>query len=120
MEDVHLRGIAKLAQKLDGIPEGDGTMLDNTLIVYMSCAGGDHHGGLADWPVVLLGGMAGKLKMGRYLEYPKYQEAGHRTISNLYLSFMHAAGMPAPESFGQPDSNLKHLNLNGPLAELMV
>jgi hypothetical protein len=27
------------------VPEGNGTMLDNTLIVYMSCNGGDHHGG---------------------------------------------------------------------------
>ena len=120
VEEVHLKGIASLAKKLDSMPEGDGTMLDNTLIVYMSCAGGDHHGGQADWPFLLLGGMADKLKMGRYLQYPKYQEGGHRTIGNLYLSLMHAAGMEAPETFGQPDSNLKGLDLNGPLAELMA
>ncbi|MDF1713142.1 MAG: DUF1552 domain-containing protein [Akkermansiaceae bacterium] len=120
VEKLHLAGIAELAQKLDGMPEGDGTMLDNTLIVYMSCAGGDHHGGQADWPFLLLGGMAGKLKMGRYLEFPKYRESGHRTIGNLYLSFMHAAGIKPPETFGQTDSNLKDLNLAGPLAELMA
>ena len=120
VESVHLEGMLSMARKLDRMPEGNGTMLDNTLIVYMSCAGGDHHGGQADWPFVLLGGMGGKLKMGRYLEFPKYREAGHRTIANLYLSFMHAAGMPAPETFGQPDSNLKHLDLTGPLAELMA
>ncbi|HIK94960.1 MAG TPA: hypothetical protein EYG03_23695 [Planctomycetes bacterium] len=77
-------------------------MLDNTLIVYLSCASGDHHGGQADWTFILLGGMAGKLKMGRYMEYPKYQEKGHRTIANLYPSLMHAAGMEAAESFGLP------------------
>ncbi len=81
---------------------------------------GDHHGGQSDWPFLLLGGMANKLKMGRYIEYPKYREGGHRTIANLYLSFMHAAGMPAPDTFGQLDSNLKDLDLTGPLAELMV
>jgi hypothetical protein len=102
------------------IPEGNGTMLDNTLIVYMSCNGGDHHGGQADWPFVLVGGMANKLKMGRYLEYPKYQEKGHRTIANLYLSMMQAAGMETAKTFGQLDTNLKDLDVTGPLAELMV
>jgi len=120
VEKLHLKGVAEMARKLDSIPEGNGTMLDNTLIVYMSCSGGDHHGGQSDWPFLLLGGMANKLKMGRYIEYPKYREGGHRTIANLYLSFMHAAGMPAPETFGQLDSNLKDLDLTGPLAELMV
>ena len=120
IEKVHLNQIAKMAEKFDSIPEGNGSMLDNTLIVYMSCAGGDHHGGQADWPFLLLGGLAGKLRMGRYIEYPKYQENGHRTIANLYLSFMHAAGMEVPDTFGQLDSNLKHLDLSGPLTELIV
>lgn len=120
VEELHLGGIASLAEKLDAMPEGDGTMLDNTLIVYMSCAGGDHHGGQADWPFLLLGGMAGKLKMGRYLEFPKYRESGHRTIGNLYLSFMQAAGVKPPKTFGQTDSNLKDLDVTGPLAELMA
>ena len=120
VEKLHLAGIAELAKKLDAMPEGDGSMLDNTLIVYMSCAGGDHHGGQADWPFLLLGGMAGKLKMGRYLEFPKYRESGHRTIGNLYLSFMEAAGIRPPETFGQTDSNLKDLDVTGPLAELMA
>jgi len=52
----------------------------------MSCAGGDHHGGQTDWRFVLVGGMANKLRMGRYIEYPKYRETGHSTITDLYLS----------------------------------
>ena len=120
VERLHLDGIAEMAGKLDGIPEGDGTMLDHTLIVYMSCSGGDHHGGQADWPFLLVGGSSGRLRMGRYLEFPKYREEGHRTIGNLYLSFMKAAGMDPPVSFGQPDSNLKGLDLAGPLSELMA
>ncbi|MBB23386.1 MAG: hypothetical protein CMN04_10970 [Roseibacillus sp.] len=120
VERLHLDGIAEMAGKLDGIPEGDGTMLDHTLIVYMSCSGGDHHGGQADWPFLLVGGSSGRLRMGRYMEFPKYREEGHRTIGNLYLSFMKAAGMNPPVSFGQPDSNLKDLDLAGPLSELMA
>ena len=120
VEQLHLEGIAGMAEKLDRVPEGDGTMLDNTLIVYLSCSGGDHHGGQADWPFLLLGGMADKLRMGRYLEFPKYREQGHRTIGNLYLSFMQAAGIQPPDSFGQPDANLKDLDLTGTLSELMA
>ena len=95
-------------------------MLDNTLIVYLSCSGGAHHDGQKDWPFVLVGGMAKKLKMGQYVEYAGYKDQGHRTIANLYLTFMHAAGINAPETFGQLDGSLRHLNLTGPLEELMA
>ncbi|MFT5498365.1 MAG: hypothetical protein ACI9TH_003777 [Kiritimatiellia bacterium] len=120
VEKSHFKHIANMASKFDSIPEGNGSMLDNTLIVYVSCSGGDHHDGQLDWPFVLVGGMANKLNMGRYIEYPKYKDAGHRTISNLYLSLMHAAGMNAPKTFGQLDGSLRHLDLTGPLEELMV
>ncbi|MCP4778625.1 MAG: hypothetical protein GY880_30790, partial [Planctomycetaceae bacterium] len=120
IEKLHLREIAKMAKKFDSIPEGNGSMLDNTMIVYMSCSSGDHHCEGHDWPFVLLGGMSKKIKMGRYLEYPKYGDQGHQTVGSLYLSLMRAAGLETSESFGQPDSNLKHLTLKGPLSELMA
>ena len=120
IEKLQLKQIANMAQKFDSIPEGNGTMLDNTMIVYLSCSSGDHHCAGHDWPFVLLGGMGGKLAAGRYLEYPKYGDQGHRTVSSLYLSLMHAAGMQIPDTFGQPDSNLKHLDLTGPLEQLMA
>ncbi len=120
IEKLHLKQIAKMAKKFAGIPEGNGSMLDNTMIVYMSCSSGDHHCAGHDWPVVLLGGMDNKLKMGRYLEFPKYGTKGHRTVGNLYLSLMQAAGMRTSETFGQMDAMLKDLDLKGPLRELMA
>lgn len=120
VEKLHLKQIADMAEKFAGIPEGNGTMLDNTLIIYTSCSSGDHHCGGHDWPLILLGGMDRKLNMGRYLEYPKYGSKGHRTVGNLYLSLMQAAGMNTGDTFGQPDANLKHLNLQGPLEEVMA
>ncbi|MDA7598252.1 hypothetical protein N8813_04935 [bacterium] len=72
-----------MAKKFDRIPEDNGAILDNTIIVCMSCAGGYHHGGQTDWPLVLVGGMANNLRMGRYIEYPKYRETEHRTMANL-------------------------------------
>lgn len=120
IEKLQLKQIANMAEKFESIPEGNGTMLDNTMIVYMSCSSGDHHCAGHDWPFVLLGGMSGKLTTGRYLEYPKYGDKGHRTVSSLYLSLMQAAGMQTPNTFGQLDSNLKHLDLTGPLEQLMA
>ncbi|MCH2183231.1 MAG: DUF1552 domain-containing protein [Mariniblastus sp.] len=120
IEKLQFTQIARMADQLDRIPEGDGTMLDNTLIVYLSCSSGDHHCEGYDWPFVLLGGLGERLKMGRYIEYPKYGAPGHRTVGNLYLSLMQAAGLNIPSTFGQADAKLKHLDTAGPLEELMA
>ena len=116
----HLGLIAKMAERFNGIREGDGTMLDNTLIVYTSCAGGKHHGGNTDWPFIMVGGVGGKLKMGRCLQYPSYEQQGHRTIANLYMSIMDAAGVSYGKHFGQLDPQLRDLNVTGPLDELLA
>mgnify|MGYP003635555502 CR=1 FL=1 len=115
----HIKLIAEMAGKLKATPEGDGTMLDNTLIVYTSCAGGSHHGGADDWPFVMLGGVRNKLKMGQYLQFPTYQQKGHRTIANLYMSIMNAAGTSYGDHFGQRDTVLKDFDVDGPLSEML-
>lgn len=120
VDAYHMSLVAKMAQTFDRIPEGNGTMLDNTLIVYLSCAGGKHHGGNRDWPAVLLGGSGGTLKMGHYLQYPSYQTSGHKTLANLYLSILEAGDLGRAEHFGQLDPGLKDLDLKGPLAELLA
>lgn len=120
IRQFHAKLIARLAAKLMAVPEGDGTVLDNTLIVYLSDSGESHHPNLREWPVVLLGNLGGSVKAGgRLLEYPKYQAQGHRTIGNLYLSLLHAAGK-RHTSFGAKDPGLKDLDVSGPLAELLA
>ena len=52
--------------RLQAIPEGGGTLLDNTLIVWTTDFGNEVHGGL-NVPFVLLGGAQNKFRMGRYL-----------------------------------------------------
>ena len=120
IDAYHLKLIHDMAVKFDAISEGDGTMLDNTMIVYLSCAGGKHHGGSTDWPVVLVGGMAGKIKMGRYVAYPSYAQPGHQPLSMVYQSLMAASGMEIAETFGDTDPALQGLEIQGPLNELMV
>ncbi|QDU92267.1 DUF1552 domain-containing protein [Lignipirellula cremea] len=121
----HAQRVADLAKRLDVVPEGDGTMLDNTLIVWMSDSGEAHHGFCGEWPLVLVGNLGGRLKTaGRFLQYPAYQQhadqiPGHRTIANLYLALLHAVG-DKREQFGEPDLNLKGADQSGPLAEILV
>ncbi|MGF1578422.1 MAG: DUF1552 domain-containing protein [Gemmataceae bacterium] len=120
IDKYHLGLIAEMANKLKSVREGNGTMLDNTLIVYTSCAGGSHHGGQGDWPFILVGGLGGRLRMGQYVQYPTYQQQGHKTIANLYLSILDAVGLRQGNSFGQVDPMLRDLDIAGPLSELAV
>lgn len=115
----HFELIARLMKKLDAVPEGDGTMLDNTLIVYLSDAAEAHHSKCREWPIVLVGDLGGKLKAGRYLEYPYWGLPGHKTTSNLYTTLLDAVG-DRRDYFGLADPLLKHLDLKGPLPELLT
>lgn len=95
-------------------------MLDNTLIVYLSDSGEAHHPNLREWPVVLLGGLRGKLKPGgRFVQLPSYGQKKHRTLSNLYLTLLQAAGKPR-DKFGVPDTGLRDIDQGGIVSELLA
>ena len=116
----HAARVADLAKRLDAIKEGEGTMLDNTLIVYMSDSAEEHHGQGTQWPMVLVGNLGGKLKTaGRYLQFPKYGGKGHRTMGNFYLALLHAVGDKRAK-FGDSDPDLKDIDTAGPLAEILA
>ena len=112
--------LAGLANKLKAVPEGDGTMLDNTVIVFLSDAGSKHHTGYENMPLLVLGNMRKAFKTGRYLHYPTYNQPGHRTLANLHMSLLHAAGRPT-DRYGDRDLGLSDsVNQDGPLDELMA
>ncbi len=115
----HFEQIAKMARRLDAIPEGDGTMLDNTVILYLSDGAEGHHSRCWEWPMVVLGNLDGKLRTGRYIDYPAYGYPGHRTTANMYVTLLQLAGS-SRTSFGTPDPGLKDLDQHGPLEELLV
>lgn len=114
----HFEQIAKLAKKLSAIREGDGTMLDNTVIVYLSDGAESHHSRCWEWPMVVLGNIGGKLKTGRYIDYPAYGYPGHRTTANMFVTLLQLAGS-SRTSFGVADPGLKDFDQHGPLEELL-
>ena len=118
----HFNLISEVARKLENIPEGDGNMLDNTVIVYLSDNSDKHHSTATEWPMVVLGNLGGRLKSnGRYLAYPGYGKANHHhTIGNWFTTLCHVAGTPV-DHFGTPDFAIgKEKDQTGPLSELLV
>ena len=117
----HLELVAGMAERLRATPEGDGSMLDNTLIVYLSDNSDRHHSSAMEWPMLALGNLGGTLRMGnRYLAWPRYGSRGHSTIGSWLTTVCHAAGEPV-EHFGQPDLALsEEAHRIGPLPELLA
>ena len=107
-------------KKLEAVPEGDGTMLDNTVIVFLSDAAEMHHSRCGQWPMVLIPGKNTGLVGGQYIDFPHYMQDGHREIGNLYTTLLHAAG-DERKYFGVHDAMLKgNATSDGPLPELIV
>ncbi len=103
----HLSQLAYLAGKLDSMPEGDGTVLDNSCLMFLSnmWAGRKHDN--ARLPLVLAGGLGGTLKTGRTLNYLKEGEE-KRKMCSLYLSIMDRMGIKL-DSFGDATTRLERL-----------
>jgi hypothetical protein len=72
------------------------TMLDNSLVLWISEFGTGQTHDITNLPVVLAGGVQGKIKMNRYLARPT------ATLGDLYTSLLNAFGIPAT-SFGYND-----------------
>ena len=79
----HTQQLAYLLEKLDSIPEGEGTLLDHSMIAYGSgnSDGNRHHH--HDLPTLLSGGGCGKINDGRHIQYPK-----ETPLNNLWLSML--------------------------------
>ena len=81
--------LAYLAEKLKSIPEGDGTLLDHSLIMYGSNMGNSNQHQHFDVPHFLVGGANGQLKGGRHVAY----ERKTVTTGNLLLSVLDMYGI---------------------------
>lgn len=120
IREFHFQLIARTMKQLESVPEGDGTLLDRTVIVYLSDGAETHHSRCFEWPMVVIGRAGGKLKAGRYLQFPDYQKKGHRTINTAYNTLLHTVGVDRRDDFGFVDPNLEKADHRGPLSEWLV
>src|SRR5580658_3519348 len=103
----HVEQYAYLAGKLDSMKEGNGTVLDNTCLMFLSNMWiGRKHDNFR-LPVVLAGGLGGTLQTGRTLNYLKDSE-DNRKMCSLYLSLMDRYDVKL-EQFGDSQTRLERL-----------
>ena len=108
----HMKQITTLVTKLKEIPEGNGTMFDNTTIVYMPETGAGHHGPDTEAPMVIMSGKNSKIDIaGRYIRLPFHGTEGHKSLSNWYTTLLNAYGNPI-EHYGDLDLVMQRKRLD--------
>jgi hypothetical protein len=104
IDELHVRSFAYLLNKMNSTPDGDGTLLDHSVILYgSSISDGNvhtHH----DLPLVLAGGASGQIKGGRHIRY-----ADETPMNNLLLTMLDRSGVPA-ERLGDSTGKLDQLS----------
>ena len=109
------RMLVRIMQTLENVPEGSGTMMDNTLIVYTSNNADKQHTNGATWPVMLLGDCGGMFKTGCFTQLD-----GKRPINALYTTLLRAAGKNV-DRFNMNDQLARKFDVGtGPLKEVLA
>ena len=85
---------AEFVAKLAATKDGEGTLLDNSMLLYGSNMSNSNLHSNYPLPTILVGGGAGGLTGGRHIELPE-----RTTISNLHLTLLNKAGLET-KSFG--------------------
>lgn len=117
----------QLLEQLDAVVEGDGTLLDHTIVVWLTELATPTHLHHDTFTVIAGGGAAG-LDLGRYVRYPRTMVAPRPGLprlgpatNRLHVTVMRAMGQP-DDAFGLPsvtDVDGGTLPLTGPLTELL-
>ena len=99
----HMGLFTHLLESLGSAPDGDGTVLDHSMVLYGGGLGDSNDHAHFDLPELVVGGGSGRLKGGRHLQYPK-----DTPMNNLLVSMLDKAGLPA-DQFGDSTGRLKEL-----------
>ena len=83
----HVRMLGYFLERLQATPDGDGTLLDHSMILYGSSLSDGNEHNFDPLPIVLAGGGSGRLKGGRHLRH-----APQTPMSNLLLAMLHKMG----------------------------
>ncbi|HEY7169404.1 MAG TPA: DUF1552 domain-containing protein [Vicinamibacterales bacterium] len=103
----HISLLAYFAERLNSIADGDGTLLDHSMIMQGSgLSNSDQHSHI-DLPLVVVGGGAGSLKGGRHLHFPK-----DTPMNNLHMALLEKVGVPV-EKFGDATGRIELEPLSG-------
>lgn len=99
----HVEQFANWVRRLKSTPDGDGTLLDHSTVVYGSGLSDGNRHWHHELPVAMIGRANGTLKTGRHVKYP-----GETPMANLFLAMLDRVGVPA-ETLGDSNGKLDHL-----------
>ncbi len=109
------RMLVRIMESLESVPEGSGTMMDNTLIVYTSNNADKQHTSGANWPVMLLGDCGGIFRTGCFTQLD-----GKRPINALFTTLLRTAGQNI-DRFNMNDQLARKFDAgSGPLGEVLA
>ena len=100
IQAFHTRMFATFVRTLSEQPDGDGSILDRSLILFGSNMSNSHAHDHFPLPLAVVGGGCGRLRGGQHLRYPD-----RTPISNLLLTLLRRGGVPV-ESFGTANCEL--------------
>lgn len=103
VNEYHFRQFAYLVEKLAGLPDGDGSMLDSTLFLYGTGISDSNTHFHDDLPIALVGGKAAGINGGRYIRY-----AEGTPLANLHLTILEKLGI-REETLGDSTGTLTRL-----------
>jgi len=88
IQKYHTEVFSKWLTKLASIPDGDGSLLDHSIILYGSNMSNSDRHNQFPLPTAIVGGGCGKLKGGQHLRYPD-----HTPLANVLLTMLDRAGV---------------------------
>jgi hypothetical protein len=94
LNTYHMTKFAYLVERLQKTPDGDGTLLDHSVVLYGSSLSDGNQHNFSPLPIVLAGGASGRLKGGRHLVFQKDTH-----MSNLLLALLDTLSVKA-DTFG--------------------
>jgi hypothetical protein len=97
----HVTQLAYILEKLQSVREGDGTLLDHSMIVYGGGIGDGNAHNHDDLPILVAGKGSGKLRTGQHVRYPN-----ETPMTNLFLSLLDRMAIPA-ETIGDSTGRLQ-------------
>jgi hypothetical protein len=94
IQTYHTQVFAKFLDKLSKMPDGDGSVLDHSILLYGSNMSNSNAHDEYPLPTIVVGGGAGKMKGNQHLRYPE-----KTPLANLLQTLLDRAGVPV-EKFG--------------------
>jgi hypothetical protein len=104
IQQYHLKLFTDYLEKLRNTPDGDGSLLDNVMILYGAAISNSDRHSHGPLPTLVVGGGSGTLKGGQHLVYPE-----HTPLTNLQLTMLNLLGIPT-EKLGDSTGQFKELS----------